>query len=307
MILAVCLNPAIDVTYSIAALRPGTSHPVTATHRRPGGKGANVARVLAQLGEEVTLCGPAGGDSGRWLRDQLAGSGVADRLTVIDGDTRQSVAVVDGVDATVFNEPGPVLTGAGWDRLAATFEQLVAGCSVAVMAGSVPPGAPDDAYARLVRLAWRHGVPTVVDTTGSQLEAAVAAGPTMLAPNRAEVGLPDGGPAELLAAAAELSRRSGGAAVISAGRDGLVAADGGRAWTAHPPRQITGNPTGAGDALSAGLARGLAKGLAWPAMLADALALAAAAVAAPVAGHVDEPLYRELIELSTVEEVPACR
>ena len=47
MILVVCLNPAIDVAYAVGALRPGTSHPVTAVHRRPGGKGVNVARVLA--------------------------------------------------------------------------------------------------------------------------------------------------------------------------------------------------------------------------------------------------------------------
>jgi tagatose 6-phosphate kinase len=306
VILSVCLNPAIDVTYLVAELRPGSSHPVVQVHRRAGGKGVNVARVLAQLGEPVTLCGFTGGVSGRWLRDELAGSGVADRFTAIDGDTRQSVTVVDGTDATVFNEPGPVLTGDDWDGLAATFEEQVAGCAVAVMSGSVPPGAPADAYARLVRLARHHGVPTVVDTSGSQLQQAAAAGPTVLAPNRAEIGRPDAGPAELLAAAAELSRRGGSTVVISAGRDGLVAADGQHGWTARPPRQVSGNPTGAGDALSAGIARGLARGLPVPSILADAIALAAAAVATPVAGRVDEVLYRELTALSTVEEAATC-
>jgi tagatose 6-phosphate kinase len=346
VILAVCLNPAIDVTYSVAELRPGTSHAVSEVHRRAGGKGVNVARVLAQLGEAVTLCGFAGGTTGRWLRDELAGSGVADRLTGIDGDTRQSVAVVDAADATVFNEPGPVLAGDDWDRLAAEFEEQVAGCAVAVMSGSVPPGAPGDAYARLVRLAARHGVPTIVDASGQQLREAADAGPTVLTPNRAEVGRPSAGPAELLAAAASLSRRGGSTVVISAGRDGLVAAgpdglvaagrngwratgpdglgaagrnglgaagpdglsaaDRQRCWTAKPPRQVVGNPTGAGDALTAGIARGIANGLALPRILADAIALAAAAVATPVAGRVDEALYRELTALSMVEEVATC-
>jgi tagatose 6-phosphate kinase len=314
VILAVCLNPAIDVTYSVAGLRPGQSHAVSKVHRRAGGKGVNVARVLAQLGEAVTLGGFAGGTTGRWLRDELAGSGVAERLTGIDGDTRQSVAVVDDADATVFNEPGPVLTGSDWDRLAAAFEEQVAGCAVAVMSGSVPPGAPEDAYARLVRLAARHGVPTIVDASGHQLLEAADAGPTVLAPNRAEVGQPSAGPPELLAAAASLSRRGGSTVVISAGRDGLVAAgsDGTgpaerqRCWIAKPPRQVVGNPTGAGDALTAGIARGIANGLALPLILADAIALAAAAVATPVAGRVDEALYRELTALSMVEEVATC-
>jgi tagatose 6-phosphate kinase len=304
VILAVCLNPAIDVTYPVTALRPGTSHTVSAVHRRAGGKGVNVARVLAQVGEAVTVCGFAGGGTGRRLRDELAGSGVADRLTGIDGDTRQCVTVVDDADATVFNEPGPAVADSDWDRLADTFEQQLAGCAAAVMSGSVPPGAPADAYARLVRIARRHGVPTVVDASGAHLRTAADAGPTVLAPNRDEVGLPSGSRAELLAAAAELSRRGGGTAVVSAGRDGLVAVSGERRWWARPPRQVTGNPTGAGDALSAGLARGLARGAAWPLVLADALALAGAAVAAPVAGQVELNLYRELAELSTVEEAP---
>jgi tagatose 6-phosphate kinase len=328
VIVAVCLNPAIDVTYRVAEVRPGSSHRVEEVHRRPGGKGVNVARVLAQLGTPVTLCGFAGGGTGQWLRAALAGTpspagvtspggvvspggvaslaGVIDRLTVVDGDTRQTVTVVDSADATVFNEPGPVVTAADWDRLLAAFDLAVAGAEVAVMSGSLPPGAPGDAYALLVRAATRHNVPTIVDTAGEGLLRAADAGATILAPNRAEVGLPSGDQSSLLAAAFALSRRSGGTTVISAGSDGLVAAGNGRSWTARPPRLVAGNPTGAGDALSAGLARGLATDAPLPAMLADALALAAAAVAAPVAGQVDEDLYRELSAQSTVQEVAPC-
>jgi tagatose 6-phosphate kinase len=306
VIVAVCLNPAVDVTYAVGSLRPGTSHRVAAVHRLPGGKGVNVARVLAQLGEPVTLCGFAGGITGRRLRDALSGSGITDRLTPIKAETRQTVTIADDADATVFNEPGPVVTAADWSRLVETFDQQIRTARVAVMSGSVPPGAPGDAYAFLVRRAQHHGTSTIVDAAGSQLQAAADAGPTILAPNRAEIGLPTAGPPELLAAATALSRRSGGTVVVSAGRDGLVASDGRRNWTARPPRQITGNPTGAGDALSAGLARGLAHGSPVPGSLADALALAAAAVAVPVAGRVDEPLYRELIASSTVQEVAPC-
>lgn len=306
MIVVVCLNPAVDVTYAVGSLRPGASHRVAAVHRLPGGKGVNVARVLAQLGEPVTLCGFAGGGTGRWLRDALSSSGVIDRLTEIDADTRQTVTVVDDADATVLNEPGPSLTGADWERFAGVFDDLVEGAEVAVMSGSVPPGAPGDAYAFLVRRAQRHGIPAIVDAAGSHLEAAAGAGPAVLAPNRAEVGLPFGDKAELLTAATRLSRRSGGTVVISAGRDGLVAADGSHSWTADPPRQVAGNPTGAGDALTAGLARGLSRRDPLPSTLADALALAAAAVAAPVAGRVDEPLYRELSAFSSVREVAPC-
>jgi tagatose 6-phosphate kinase len=331
VILAVCLNPAVDVTYVVDAVRPGASHKVSTVHRRPGGKGVNVARVLAQLGEQVTLSGFAGGSTGRWLRAALAGSvsarsgpagsgsasstpagsgpagsGVIDRLTEVEADTRQTVTVVDDADASVFNEPGPTLTGRDWARFTETFDELLKDCEVAVISGSVPPGTPADAYAFLVRRAQHHKVATVVDAADAQLRSAIEAGPTILAPNRAEIGLPDAAPAELLAAASQLSHRTGGTVVISAGSNGLVASDGRRSWTAPPPRQITGNPTGAGDALTAGLARGLARGLPLPSVLADAVALAGAAVAAPVAGQIDEPVYRELTASSTVQEATPC-
>lgn len=306
MILAVCLNPAVDVTYEVDAMRPGASHKVSTVHRLPGGKGVNVARVLAQLGEPVTLCGLAGGGTGHWLRTALAGSDVTDRLTEIGADTRQTITVIDGADATVFNEPGPALTGDDWARFTEAFGQEIKNAEVVVMSGSVPPGAPADAYAFLVRLVGRHNRRTVVDAADAQLQFAIDAGPTILAPNRAELGLPDAGPADLLKAASGLSHRSGGTVVISAGSEGLVASDGRRCWTVRPPRHITGNPTGAGDALTAALARGLVHGNPMPTVLADATALAAAAVAVPTAGRIDEPLYRELTASSTVQEATPC-
>lgn len=307
MIVAVCLNPAIDVTYLVDSLRPGTSHTVTAVHRRAGGKAINTARVLAQLGEQVTLCGFAGGPHGARLRADLVGTDVQDALTPIDGETRQSVTVVDDTDATVLNEPGPTVTAQDWTALLDTVTARLQGCAVIVMSGSVPPGAPADAYAQLVRLARKQEIPAVVDATGRQLRHALAAGPAIVAPNREELADTLGAPAatrqQLIEATAELSRRTGAAAVVSAGWDGLVAVAAGQRWTARPPRLVAGNPTGAGDALTAALARGLARGVSWPERLADAVALAAAAVSAPVAGHVDLAVYRAMLAETVVEEL----
>ena len=53
MILAVCLNPALDVTYHVDVLVPGATHRVRSVRERAGGKASTAAHVLAQLGEEV--------------------------------------------------------------------------------------------------------------------------------------------------------------------------------------------------------------------------------------------------------------
>jgi tagatose 6-phosphate kinase len=54
VIVAVCVNPAIDVTYRVPELSVGRSHRVREVHARAGGKGINVARVLHQLGGAIT-------------------------------------------------------------------------------------------------------------------------------------------------------------------------------------------------------------------------------------------------------------
>jgi tagatose 6-phosphate kinase len=100
-----------------------------------------------------------------------------------------------------------------------------------------------------------------------------------------------------------LSARSRAAVVVSMGSEGLAAAEGSRRWRVRPPRVLPGNPTGAGDAVTAALAWGLADQRPLPDALADAVCLAAAAVVQPIAGEVDPATYRELREICEVEEV----
>jgi tagatose 6-phosphate kinase len=54
------------------------------------------------------------------------------------------------------------------------------------------------------------------------------------------------------------------------------------------------NPTGAGDAVVAGLTWGLVTGQPWPDRLRDAAALGTAAALAPVAGEFDPDEYTRL-------------
>jgi tagatose 6-phosphate kinase len=146
MILTICLNAAIDVTYSVARVELGSSHTVDDVRSRSGGKAVNTARVLAQLGEPVTLCGFVGGRRGEQFRAGLEDSGVVGALTEIAGETRQSIAVVADDEVTVFNERGPTITEHEWRALLETVSGQLADASAVVISGSVPPGIPDDGY-----------------------------------------------------------------------------------------------------------------------------------------------------------------
>ncbi|MFF3909448.1 1-phosphofructokinase family hexose kinase [Streptomyces sp. NPDC001848] len=298
MILTVTLNTALDITYRVRELRPRTSHRVTEVTERPGGKGLNVARVLAALGHEVTATGFAGGATGRSLRDQLSRThGVVDALVPVQGVTRRTVAVVDAStgDTTQLNEPGPVITPAEWSAFQEAYDDLVRSAAAVALCGSLPPGVPVGAYAHLVRTARAAGAPVLLDTGGEPLRRGVAARPDIVKPNAYELAELTGSH-EPWQATRDARRRGAHTVVASLGAEGLLAVNTDGRWRAAPPRRLKGNPTGAGDSAVAGLLSGLVEHLPWPQRLARAVALSAATVLAPAAGEFDRRAYAELLD-----------
>lgn len=296
MILTVTPNTALDITYRVRSLRPHTAHRVTEVTERPGGKGLNVARVLAALGHEVTVTGFTGGVTGRALRDQLADTpGVVDALIPVAGATRRTIAVVDTTtgDSTQLNEPGPEITPGEWASFQEAYEVLLRSASAVALCGSLPPGVPVGAYAGLIRAARAAAVPVLLDTSGEPLRRGIAARPDIVKPNADELAELTGSH-EPLRATQDARRRGAHTVVASLGPAGLLAATSEGHWRATPPAHVHGNPTGAGDSAVAGLLSGLVEQLPWPDRLARAVALSAATVRAPAAGEFDPTAYEEL-------------
>ncbi|MFF0716372.1 1-phosphofructokinase family hexose kinase [Streptomyces bauhiniae] len=304
MILTVTLNTALDITYRVTSLRPHAEHRVSEVVERPGGKGVNVARVLAALGYGVTVTGFAGGPTGQVLRERLAGvPGITDALVPVAGPTRRTVAVVDQRtgDTTQLNEPGPHIGPAEWAAFLRAYDTLLADARAVALCGSLPPGVPVGAYAGLIRVARTAGVPVLLDTGGEPLRRGIAARPDIVKPNAAELAELTGSH-EPARATRDARRRGAQAVVASLGADGLLAATPEGHWRAAPPARLRGNPTGAGDAAVAGLLSGLVDGLPWPDRLTRATALSAAAVLAPTAGEFDPADYARLLAAATVTD-----
>ncbi|MFE6741534.1 1-phosphofructokinase family hexose kinase [Streptomyces tubercidicus] len=308
MILTVTLNAALDITYRVPRLHPHTTNRVTEVSERPGGKGLNVARVLAALGHRTVATGFVGGGTGEALRALLAETEteVTDALVPVGGATRRTVAVVDAAtgDTTQLNEPGPVVSPAEWDTFLGTYRELLADARAVALCGSLPPGVPVDVYARLTRAARSAGVPVLLDTSGEPLRRGLAARPDLAKPNADELAALTGS-TEPLRAARDARRRGAHAVAASLGADGMLAVTADGVWQAAPPRRIAGNPTGAGDSAVAGLLSGLVEGLPWPDRLTRAVALSAASVRAPGAGEFDAAAYEELLSRVVVTDHPA--
>ncbi|MCT9934652.1 1-phosphofructokinase family hexose kinase [Planotetraspora sp. A-T 1434] len=332
MILTVTLNVALDVTYLVHGVDWNGVNRVRAVHRRAGGKGVNVARVLAALGHEVITTGVAGGPTGDAVLADLALAGIAAAFTPIAAESRTTLVVSDPeIDPAVpashrtaggnalFNEPGPVVTAEEIARFLSHYRGLLAQADAVVMSGSLPRGVRADFYAVLTAMAADHGVPAIVDADGASLRHAVTGRPTIVKPNADELaravlpGIPAGSaqpppgvpqPPPGAAEAAVLRDAGAESVVVSLGADGLLAVTPQGSWRARVPYALAGNPTGAGDALVAGLALGLVEGMPWPERLRRATALGAAAVAAPVAGDFDLGVYDALHPAITITPFP---
>jgi 1-phosphofructokinase family hexose kinase len=306
VILTVTLNPAWDVTYPVATLRPGDTVRTGPVSGRAGGKGVNVARVLHQLGHATLATGPLGGPLAGEFRAELDRADLGHEFVGVAAPTRSTVTVVEADGrATVLAEPGPDLAES-WPVLLARLEEQIARAELVVLAGSLPAGLPPDTYGVLVDLARRRAVMSIVDSGGDALRHAVAAGPDLVKPNREELRAATGsesivdGMCALLGAGA---RR----VVVSAGPDGLVGATETQCWQAKPAPLAAVNATGAGDAAVAALAVGLLAEDDWPELLRRAVAWSAAAVLEPLAGTVAVHRLAELADTTYItEERPAC-
>lgn len=304
MIVTLTVNPSLDRTVDIGDLARGAVIRADSARLDPGGKGVNVSRALLANGVPSRAVLPVGGGEGDQLVRLLHAEGVAVTAVPIAARTRSNIALAER-DGTItkINEPGPRLTPAELDEVAAAVAATAApagrpgpggdgappaasglsgGTRWVAACGSLPPGVPVGFYADLCRRCAQAGLSVAIDTSGPALLAAIQARPSLIKPNRDELAAAVGTPItrmrDVIDAAQTLRSWGAGAVLASLGPDGavLVSADGvtvGEAAVERPRSSV-----GAGDALLAGFLAGGAHG---EDALAQALAWASAAVALP--------------------------
>jgi len=228
MILTVTLNAAIDRTVAVPNFRLGHRHRAVESRTVAGGKGINVARALKLLGRPVIATGFAGGPTGSRLLEQLRGEAVLTDFTRIAAETRINLAVIDPTsgEQTEINERGPAVSAEEVETFVARLRYLADGAKLCVLAGTLPPGAGDDLYARLVKDLGECGVPVVLDAEGSAMLAGLRAGASVVTPNEREaeelVGQEFADRDDLVQGLAELVRLGASEAAITR-PDGCVA------------------------------------------------------------------------------------
>ena len=298
-VLTVTLNPALDLTVQLSALRLGHVNRSESLQMHAAGKGLNVAQVLADLGHQLTVTGFLGEGNPQAFEQLFAARGFADEFVRVPGDTRSNIklAEADG-QVTDINGPGLTVSEAHCTELLTRLQRLAPAHDLVVVAGSLPRGIDSQWFVQLLQTLKSLGVRVALDTSGAALRDGLAATPWLIKPNEEELAEARGvdltGSSALLAEARRLQTEGIEHVVVSQGADGVSWFLSGAALHANPPRVRVVSTVGAGDSLLAGMLHGLLEG--WPAerTLTQATAIAAQAVGQVGFGLTDTAELAEL-------------
>ncbi len=282
-VVTVTLNPALDLTGHLSTLTAGTVNVVDQGSLHPAGKGVNVAKVLAELGAEVTVTGLLGADNQEGFCQLFEQIGVTDKFVRVAGATRINVKLVEQ-DGRVsdINFPGVSVTRDDIAQFEATLFELAESHDVFVLAGSLPRGISPRQCALWIEKLQQLGKQVLFDSSKAAFEVGLEAKPWLVKPNDEE--LAEWAKRELVSesdiieVAEQLSDKHIDNVVVSLGANGVMWRDSEGWLRAKPPKMTVVSTVGAGDTLVAGMCWGHLNGWNKAKTLSFATALSAYAV-----------------------------
>ena len=266
MILCLNLNAAIDKTVVVSSFEVNQIHRPESVIALAGGKGSNVARALARLGETPVVSGWVGGFAGRFIESELHREGIQTDFVYTDSESRTCTSILDLDNQTLTEiyEPGQPVPSGKVDRLRDRFRATIRNYRAVTFSGSLPPGVPSDFYAELIGIARNESVLTFLDSSGDALRRGAEAGPFFVKPNESEarflMGMSASDTLDPARAAAEIAKRYKTNVVLSLGADGAIAATADELFLVECPVVQSKSAVGSGDCTLAGLTHGYLKG-----------------------------------------------
>lgn len=261
MILAVTMNPSVDISYPLLEFKLDAVNRVETVRKTAGGKGLNVARVIAQMGEKVLATGVLGGTIGDYIVQELNKSDISNDFLKIEKESRNCIAILHEGMQTEILESGPTLTKEEGANFLRKFAELLDNVSLVTISGSLPKGLPAHFYQQMIEISGKRGVPVILDSSGEPLRKALLhrEKPFAIKPNISELsqllGMEvDSGISSLQQALDHELFQGIEWIVISMGGEGAFVRHGDSDYRVAIPKIDVVNPVGSGDAVVAGLA-----------------------------------------------------
>jgi len=164
----------------------------------------------------------------------------------------------------MLNEAGPHIDEMDWLALLAKVKERLPHVQWMTVGGSLPPGAPRDAYKTLIELAHAAGISCVLDSDGAPMIAGMQAKPTLIKPNEKEaerlLSRPLHSDEQFFEAAQELAEHEVPYVIISRGARGADACTPEGLLRCRPPEVHVRSTIGSGDSMIGGILHILMQG-----------------------------------------------
>ncbi|MEN8213426.1 MAG: hexose kinase [Pseudomonadota bacterium] len=265
-IAVLALNPSLDVSYEVSQLPDDQKVRSLGTRYEPGGNGINISQTLTTLEVPVhcscIVAGNIGGFLLRLLQDELRDF----HYIKIEGESRINTIVMQRNPQALYevDGTGPQVPA---DILQEIDDAFLKACDsgFGVMSGSVPPGVPEDTYARLAGRIREQGGNAVVDAYGSVLEQTLDTQPFLLRLSQYALEMHTRRKLRKLDEVVAITRQlqqdhSLNNVCVTFGEYGALLLDANNSYVCTPPKTHIRSTVGSGDALLAGLVTSFARG-----------------------------------------------
>ncbi|PFW58857.1 tagatose-6-phosphate kinase [Bacillus cereus] len=310
MILSVTMNPSVDISYSIHELKLDVVNRVEIVHKTAGGKGLNVARVIAQMEEVVLATGVLGGTIGEYIIQELNRGNIPNDFLKIKKESRNCIAILHEGMQTEILESGPTLSKEEGATFLKKFECLLTTASLVTISGSLPKGLPTNFYYQMLEICNNNGIPVIMDSSGESLENALVhkEKPFAIKPNAAELsqllGINVGvGIIDLKQALNHELFTGIEWIIVSMGGEGAFVKHGEDYYRVTIPKIEVVNPVGSGDATVAGLAVALHQNQTVETVLKTAMTTGMLNTMEAGTGYINVNKFKHYFDLVNVEKI----
>ncbi|MFD3445945.1 tagatose-6-phosphate kinase [Microbacteriaceae bacterium 4G12] len=310
MILAVTMNPSVDISYPIHEFKLDAVNRAETVCKTAGGKGLNVARVVAQMEEAVLATGVLGGTIGEYIMQELNKSNIPNDFLKIEKESRNCIAILHEGMQTEILESGPTLTKEEGADFLKKFEDLLSKVSLVTISGSLPKGLSIHFYQQMLDVSQKKGIPVIIDSSGEPLRLAMQhkVKPIAIKPNTAELsqllGIEVDGKISSLKQALDNELFKGIEWIlVSMGSEGAFVKHREDYYRVTIPRIDVVNPVGSGDATVAGLSVALNRNQPLEVILKTAMTTGMLNTMESGTGYINTAKFNQYFDLVRVEKI----
>ncbi|MFQ5561069.1 MAG: 1-phosphofructokinase family hexose kinase [Nitrospinota bacterium] len=267
MILTVSLNPVLQKTIVFSSFREGQVNRSSKYRFDASGKGVNVSRVLAQLGEKFVHITPAGGVFRDFFFSLLEKDGIRFESVESGADIRCCTTVLNkekGTTTEIVEEAKPV-SGDTEPAIRELFLSKLPLADAVILSGARAAGFSSEIFPFMVREARIQKKFVCLDIRGEDLKNALTYSPDIVKPNLPEffetffdgehpdTTLTQGQCSVIKAKMNSLSNRYKTKIVLTNGAEEIFCSCPGKDFRTLRPGPVSAfNTTGCGDAFAAG-------------------------------------------------------